>query len=105
MPRKKAETAPVEAVKLEAEKRPVEKKTTRKSAAKKAPAKKAEPKVTVKVQFGGNEYDIDEITKSVTKAYKSSGEGAVKSVEIYVKPEDSAVYYVVNSEVTDKIDL
>lgn len=121
MPRKKKETtpaakvkaeakveetaAPVEAVKPIEEKKSVEKKTTRKSAAKKAPAKKAEPKVTVKVQFGGNEYDIDEITKNVTKAYKGSVKGAVKSVDIYVKPEDGAVYYVVNSEVTDKIDL
>lgn len=127
MPRKKTETAsvaevkaeakvektsaPVEAVKPVEEKKSAEKKTTRKTAekkavpAKKAPVKKAEPKVTVKVQFGGNEYDIDEITKNVTKSYKGSVKGAVKSVEIYVKPEDSAVYYVVNSEVTDKIDL
>lgn len=127
MPRKKNETtpaakvkaeakveetaAPVEAVKPIEEKKSVEKKTTRKSAAKKAatakkaPAKKAEPKVTVKVQFGGNEYDIDEITKNVTKAYKGSVKGAVKSVDIYVKPEDGAVYYVVNSEISDKIDL
>lgn len=127
MPRKKNETtpaakvkaeakveetaAPVEAVKPIEEKKSVEKKTTRKPTAKKgtnakkAPAKKAEPKVNVKVQFGGKEYDIDEITKNVAKAYKGSVKGAVKSVEIYVKPEDSAVYYVVNSEVTDKIDL
>ena len=103
----KAETAaPVEEAKPVAEKKPDEKKATRKPAAKKAaPAKKAEPKVTVKVQFSGNEYDIDEITKNVAKAYKGSVKGAVKSVDIYVKPEDGAVYYVVNSEVSDKIDL
>ncbi len=113
----KAETAaPVEEAKPVAEKKPDEKKAVRKpaakkaapaknTAAKKAPAKKAEPKVTVKVQFSGNEYDIDEITKNVAKAYKGSVKGAVKSVDIYVKPEDGAVYYVVNSEVSDKIDL
>ena len=125
--KKKTETAPVAEVKAEAaasveetkpvtEKKPDEKKAARKpaakkaapakkTAAKKAPAKKAEPKVTVKVQFSGNEYDIDEITKNVAKAYKGSVKGAVKSVDIYVKPEDGAVYYVVNSEVSDKIDL
>ena len=97
----KAETKPT------AKKKPAAKKAApaKKPAAKKTPAKKAEPRVSVKVQFGGNEYDIDEITKNVTKAYKGSVKGAVKSVDIYVKPEDGAVYYVVNSEVSDKIDL
>lgn len=77
----------------------------KKPTAKKAPAKKAEPKITVKVQFADNEYDIDQITKNVAKAYKSSVKGAVKSVEIYIKPEDGAVYYVVDSENTGKVDL
>lgn len=96
---------PVE--KKPAKKAAAEKKTApaKKPAAKKAPAKKAEPKVTVKVQFAGNEYDIDQITKDVTKAYKGSVKGAVKSVEIYIKPEDGAVYYVVDSENTGKVDL
>lgn len=127
MPRKKkTETTPAAEVKTEAkveattvtEEKPAEKKApakksapekkaapAKKTAEKKAPAKKAEPKVTVKVQFAGNEYDIDEITKNVAKAYKGSVKGAVKSVDIYVKPEDNAVYYVVNSEVSDKIEL
>ena len=65
----------------------------------------AQPKITVKVQFAGNEYDIDQITKNVAKAYKGSVKGAVKSVEIYIKPEDGAVYYVVDSENTGKVDL
>ena len=96
---------PVE--KKPAKKAAAEKKTApaKKPAAKKAPAKKAEPKVTVKVQFAGNEYDIDQITKDVTKAYKGSVKGAIKSVEIYIKPEDGAVYYVVDSENTGKVDL
>ena len=77
----------------------------KKTTAKKASAKKAEPKITVKVHFADNEYDIDQITKNVAKAYKSSVKGAVKSVEIYIKPEDGAVYYVVDSENTGKVDL
>ena len=95
------------AKKAPSKKAAAEKKATpaKKSAAKKAPAKKTEPKVTVKVQFAGNEYDIDQITKDVTKAYKGSVKGAVKSVEIYIKPEDGAVYYVVDSENTGKVDL
>ena len=132
MPRKKkTETAPAAEVKTEAkveatvvaEEKPAEKKVSakksapakkatpakktaeKKAPAKRAPAKKAEPKVTVKLQFAGNEYDIDEITKNVAKAYKGSVKGAVKSVDIYIKPEDNAAYYVVNSEVSDKIEL
>ena len=75
------------------------------SAVKKAPAKKADPKIKIKVQYGDAEYDIDEISKKVAKAYKKSVKGNVKTVEIYVKPEDGAAYYVVNSDVSDKIDL
>ena len=70
------------------------------TAAKKAPAKKADPKIKVRVQFSGAEYDIDEITKKVARAYKKSVKGNVKTVEIYVKPEDGAAYYVVNSDVS-----
>ena len=121
--KKKTETAPLAEVKNEVaaevktevaapaedpkpvEKKPAKKVPSKKAAAKKATAKKAEPKVTVKVQFAGNEYDIDQITKNVAKAYKGSVKGAVKSVEIYIKPEDGAVYYVVDSENTGKVDL
>lgn len=133
--KKKTEAAPVAEVKNEAAvevktetaapaetPKPVEKKPAKKApskkaaaekkaapakkpAAKKAPAKKTEPKVTVKIQFAGSEYDIDQITKNVTEAYKDSVKGAVKSVEIYIKPEDGAVYYVVDSENTGKVDL
>ena len=84
---------------------PVKETAPTKTAAKKAPAKKADPKIKVKVQFGDAEYDIDEITKKVAKACKKSVKGNVKTVEIYVKPEDGAAYFVVNSDVSDKIDL
>ena len=127
MPRKKkAETAPVADVKAEvvseavketvadapaaekAVKKPAAKKKAapaKDTAAKKAPTKKNDPKIKVKVQFGDAEYDIDEITKKVAKAYKKSVKGNVKTVDIYVKPEDRAAYYVVNSDVSDKVDL
>ena len=116
--KKKTEAAPVAEVKKEAAAeakteaaapaeapKPVEKKPAKKAPAKKAPAKKTEPKTTVKVQFAGNEYDIAEITKKVTKASKASVKGTVKKVEIYIKPEEGVAYYVVNSDVSDKIDL
>lgn len=103
--KKKTETAPVAAIKKEAAAVVKTETSAPAEAAKKTPAKKTEPKVTVKVQFAGNEYDIDQITKDVAKAYKGSVKGEVKSVEIYIKPEDGAVYYVVDSENTGKVEL
>lgn len=122
MPRKKnteaAEVkteAAVEAVKSPAVEAPAAK-PVKKSAEKKAPAKEAaakpkaaakpaSPKETVKVQFGGDEYDFAEIKKAIEADYKSKFKGKVKTVEIYIKPEDKAVYYVINSDFSDKVAL
>ena len=120
--RKKTETAPVaevtaavtaEAVTETAAEAPAEK-SVKKPAAKKAVAAKkpaaktaraAAPKETIKIQFGADEYDYAEIKKAVAADYKSKVKGRIKTVEIYIKPEDKAVYYVVNGDFTDKIDL
>ena len=134
MPRKKkTETAPVAEVKADvvtepvteavtevpAEK-PAKKLAARKTAAAKKPTTKAKadakpaaktaktataPKETVKIQFGANEYDFAEIRKAVEADYKGKVKGRIKTVEIYIKPEDKAVYYVVNGDFTDKVDL
>ena len=61
--------------------------------------RKSEPKVAMKVQIGEREYDMDAIKVAVLEACKGKVK-SVKTVEVYVKPED-----VVNSEVEDKIDL
>ena len=96
---------------------PAAEKSAKKPAAKEKTAAKAEdkaaktaktaasPKETVKLQFGSDEYDLAEIKKAVEADYKGKFKGRVKSVEIYVKPEDRAAYYVVNSDFSDKIDL
>ena len=31
--------------------------------------------------------------------------GKVKTIEFYIKPEDKAVYYVINGDFSDKIEL
>ena len=88
--------------------KPVKKPAAKKAAAAKKPAAKtakAAPKETVKIQFGADEYDYAEIKKAVEADYKSKVKGKIKTVEIYIKPEDKAVYYVVNGAFTDKIDL
>lgn len=83
-----------EAVKEAVAEAPAEK-PVKKSAAKKAPAKTATKaikiavtsKEVVKVQFGGDEFDLAEIKKAVEADYKGKFKGKVKTVEIYFKPE------------------
>ena len=65
----------------------------------------AAPKEIIKLQLGSDEYDISEIKKAVEADYKGKFNGKIKTVDIYVKPEDKAAYYVINSDFSDKIDL
>ena len=105
MPRtKKTETAPAAEIKAEVKtaEAPAEK-PAKKPAAK--TAKPAAPKETIKVQFGDAEYDFAAIRKAVEADYKAKFKDAVKTVEIYIKPEDKAAYYVINSDFSDKIEL
>lgn len=94
--RKKAETAAKEpAVKAEAAKT----ETAKAETAKKAPAKKVEPKTSVVIEFAGKQIVAKDVVAAATKAYKKANKGAViKKIEVYVKPEENAAYYVVNGE-------
>ena len=78
-----------------------------KPAAKKAPAKtaaaKAEAKEIVTVQFAGKSYSTEELVKIAKDVWKydlGKNEADFKDVELYVKPEESSVYYVINGDVT-----
>ena len=79
--------------------------TTAKKAA--STTKKAVEKVTAYVEFDGRQISTDEITDKVRAAYRAEHKrGAIKSIEIYVKPEENAAYYVVNGKADGKkIDL
>ena len=117
----KAEAAKVEAVKVEAvkveapkteapkaekkvEAPKAEKKVEKKAATVKEPAaKKVEVKNTVHVQFAGKSYSQDDLVKMAKVAWKydlKQKASDFKSVELYVKPEESIVYYVINKEFT-----
>ena len=83
-----------------------------KAETKKAPAKRAaakDIKTSVVVQFAGKEVTEKELIAAVKKAYTKKGNkvGDIKTIEIYVKPEESAAYYVVNGVGADdyKIEL
>ncbi len=75
----------------------------KKAPAKKAPAKKAaakkEMKVEIAVQFAGKSYTQDELVKIAKDVWKydlKQKAADLVSVELYVKPEESMVYYVFN---------
>ena len=72
-------------------------------AAKKTTSAKAAKVVTKSVlQVSGSEFDFDKVVKAVEGLKKKN---AGKSLEIYIKPEDRAIYYVVNGKGGKKIDL
>lgn len=80
------------------------KETVKKAPAKKAaPAKKEAVKAAVNLQFAGKSYtdaDLIKIAKDVWKYDLGKKVSDFKSVELYVKPEESRAYYVINGETT-----
>lgn len=70
-------------------------------------ASKKELKVNVVVEHLGKQVEQKEMIAAVKKAWTKSGKkvGDMKSVELYVKPEDGAIYYVVNGDSTGKIEF
>ena len=75
-------------------------------AAEKAPvvrkraAKKAEVKLYV--QYQGKQMSQEEMVEAVKAAWTGA---AIETLELYVKPEDGAVYYVINGTESGKVDF
>jgi hypothetical protein len=59
------------------------------------------------LQFNGREFDLDAIEANVKKNWKDSGKklSEIVDLDMYVKPEEAAVYYVVNKETEGKVEL
>ena len=103
---KKEDKAPAKVATKAAEKKPAAKKatTTKKAAttAKKAPAKAAKVENNIYVQFSGMEFDTAAIEKAVKADYTAkNGKKDMKSVSIYIKPEDMKAYYVIDGIIGD----
>ena len=73
------------------------KKTAKKTTTKRATAKK-EIKVNTFIQYLGKQVEEKTLLAAIKKSWTKSGNkvGDIKSVEMYIKPEDDMVYYVVN---------
>ncbi len=75
-------------------------------AEKKAPAAKKQSsaiKVSLNIQYAGGNYSDKEIVDAIKAAYKAEGnEDPIKTLDIYVQPENGVAYYVVNGIGGDK---
>ncbi|MGN0480921.1 MAG: DUF6465 family protein, partial [Lachnospiraceae bacterium] len=73
-----------------------------------AAKKPVEKKTNLVIQYFGKEITQDEIVEKVKAAYtadtgkKASG---IKELNIYVKPEENAAYYVVDNKAAGRVDL
>lgn len=59
------------------------------------------------IQYSGREFRESDILDKVENVYKEQGHrlSAIKSMQIYIKPEENAAYYVINKKHTGKVDL
>ena len=109
----KTEAKKTAEVKEEPEKKTAAKKTTTrkkasaKKGAKRGPKPAAERTVELHVQYGGREVAYTDLVNRVKEMWKEQGkrETSLKSLNIYVKPDEFKAYYVINEEITGEIDF
>ncbi|MBC5659450.1 hypothetical protein H8S44_06665 [Anaerosacchariphilus sp. NSJ-68] len=118
VPAAKKEEPKAEALKKEEKAAPVKAEAEKKETVKKETAKKTTARKTAKaekpaavhnvyVQFAGKEVLTSALTELVTEKWVAMGHRAssIKTLDLYVKPEDGAAYYVINGKETGKIEL
>ena len=74
----------------------------------KTTAKKAEEvKTTTLVQYQNKEVDMTNVEERVKAQFVSEGHKSsdIKTVNIYVKPEEYSAYYVINDKFSGRVDL
>ena len=114
MATKKATTKAVEVKEVKEVK--VEAPGVEKVPAKKAPAKKpattakkaaAKTETVITLEFGDYSAIMATVEEKVKAQYVAEGHKAssIKTLNIYVKPFENSAYYVVNGDVTGRVDL
>ena len=85
------------------------KKTVKKATTRKPTKKKVEMTQSAVLQFGGEDFKIDEIIANAQAAFKAENKRkTITDIKVYIKPEERAAYYVVtsgDSEYAGRIDL
>jgi len=99
----KAELKKTETIKEE--KAPVEKIEEKKAVPKKRAAVKKDIKINAIVEYHGKQVEEKTIIAAVKKAWTKSGNkvGDIKTMNLYIKPEEGSVYYVINGSETGKV--
>ena len=90
----------------------------KKETVKKAPAKKTVKKPVVKkketekveeiyVQFQAMEFTTKDVMDKAKQAFVAEGhrESSIKSIRLYIKPEESMAYYVINDKFAGGVSL
>ncbi len=99
-------TAKATAAKKTAAKKEEVKDTAAKAEAK--PAKAKDIKTKIAVQFGGKGYETDDFVKMAKDVWTFDLQREVadlKQIDLYVKPEESKVYYVFNGSELGSFDI
>ena len=84
------------------------KETAKKAPAKKAAAKASKATAEIKLQFADKEYTQEDLVKIANDVWvydydKKASE--LKKIQLFVKPEESKVYYVFNDDITGAFDI
>ncbi len=63
-------------------------------------------KTSLIVEYGPKKVDDKTLIAKAKEAWTAGGNKIkdIKTLNIYVKPEESAAYYVINDDVTEKIE-
>lgn len=105
---KKTPAKKTPAEKVPAKKETDEKESAQKEAEEKVPAKKAELKTELHVQFANQSLtqdDLVKIAKDVWEYDLNQKVSDMKTLELYVKPEERRAYYVINKEFTGSFGI
>ena len=83
------------------------KKTAQKKTTRKTTTKKEASSTEVFVEFYGQQSSVESVEERVKAAFVAEGHkaGTIKSLKIYLKPEEQAAYYVINDKFAGRVDL
>lgn len=106
-PVEKKETEKKETEKKTTAKKTTAKKTTGKKAGRKPAVKSAEKVEEIYVQFAGQELLTKEVLERAKQAYVAEGhrESSIKSIRLYIKPEEHMAYYVINEKIAGGVPV
>lgn len=59
------------------------------------------------IQYAGKQLGYGEVVRQVKDEWQTAGNkiNQIKNLEIYIKPEDKMIYYVINGEVNGSIPM